>query len=449
MKWKKPLWITLILTAGLLALAIGSRELYAPMAADYWRGQLDSLPDGRAESVLRNVAGLGESGIPVLAEALGSDREVVARAAKRTIVARLDYWQDYPHRENLRLQSLLADALASRIEVFGPTARADAVELVTKILSNLPDRATDYRSQTIGACELVFRDVGIQRGPGPEQDIAQPSVPITREDTLVRRSLPRDLPRPSSAPAESSSDGSLSHNRPVLPDSARIPGGRLLPDYSILPRYRSNRIEVSRATEIPPLPPGIFLPPSNPESVNPLRQPARAFRVPEPSLDPRQPAPRLGREPSSGPSPITLMDWDSREPRTQEQPPGGLREVATIELMRSLDVRDGRVQISARAELVRRGFTAEHIDLAHRLFDPNPETRRRLVGRLAEVRSVNATPWLMHLASDTHVEVRWTALSMLATATDRAILQDVGRMARADPDPRIRRIAERLEPTLY
>jgi hypothetical protein len=50
----------------------------------------------------------------------------------------------------------------------------------------------------------------------------------------------------------------------------------------------------------------------------------------------------------------------------------------------------------------------------------------------------------VELSRDADAEVRWTALTLLATTNDPALLDRVAELVRGDPDPRIQRLAERL-----
>jgi HEAT repeat protein len=99
---------------------------------------------------------------------------------------------------------------------------------------------------------------------------------------------------------------------------------------------------------------------------------------------------------------------------------------------------------AAEAELIRRGFTKMQLDLARRLFDPNPEVRKRLVQELPGLQGVDAVPWLMELCRDAETEVRLAAIAFLATSSDPAVLDEVERMAGRDSDSGIRRIADRI-----
>ena len=51
-------------------------------------------------------------------------------------------------------------------------------------------------------------------------------------------------------------------------------------------------------------------------------------------------------------------------------------------LMHGLQAMKSSTAAKARAELIRRGFSEVHLELARRLFDPDPEVRKQLVRAL-------------------------------------------------------------------
>ena len=105
---------------------------------------------------------------------------------------------------------------------------------------------------------------------------------------------------------------------------------------------------------------------------------------------------------------------------------------------------DARAE-AAEAELIGRGFNAAQIDLARRLFDPNPDVRKKLVQDLPGLEGVDTVPWLLELCRDAEAEVRLAAITILATSSDPAVLDEVQQIAGRDSESSIRHIAERVE----
>lgn len=149
---------------------------------------------------------------------------------------------------------------------------------------------------------------------------------------------------------------------------------------------------------------------------------AEASRLPRPGITPAE------RGPPAGPA------IDPRE----------LERAHTLDLMRRLRTSGGDATAQIRAELVRRGFSEVHLELARRLFDPDPRARLELARRLPGLQSVDAEPWLVWLCEDEDAEVRAAAMALLATTGDPALLRRIERMAETDGDARVRRQAERL-----
>ena len=99
----------------------------------------------------------------------------------------------------------------------------------------------------------------------------------------------------------------------------------------------------------------------------------------------------------------------------------------------------------AAGELTRRGLSARQIALARRLIDPDPQVRRQFARLLPGEPGIDAAAWLMWLCRDPDAEVRLTAITLLATTGDPALIEQVVRLAHNDSDPRIRQQAEQID----
>lgn len=430
MKGLKAPLIILAMTAGLLALVVGLRAVYPRLAAEHLRRRLETVPDDRAAVLLDQVAELGEAGIPVLVEALGSQRESVARAGKKTLCRLLHRWQIHGGRDNSRKQAVLAESLATRAGGFGHSARGDAADLATQILLWLPDPEQVDRSRVIASCQKVFRLTSGDSGrPAKARRTGQGLSAAERVDQARRR--PRG------------SDGLMQPSGSVA-DGGHLPGGGL-PISTAAPLQQPSREgEIPRMADTRAIPPQRPAGPPAAEPPNPLRQPGRLWNLPE---DVRSiPDSRAPTDPRRGPqpAPIRRLSLDEPAEALPRSVGGDPAEVETVDLMRRLRAEDRATVRRAEAELTRRGFQPVHLELARWLFDPDPRAREQLARLLPRLQSVDAIPWLLWLARDANAEVRLVAITLLATTGDPGILQQVEQLARQDPDPRVRDLAVRV-----
>ena len=164
MKGRRTLRLTLGITAGLVVLAVAGWSQYPRFLAAHWGNRLQTVPDERAAVLVEGVARLGEPGIPVLVDALGSERESVAAAGKRVVHKELERWGTLRAREYSPKLAILAKALADRVARFGPTAREDAANLASQILRlwALDDEVVDP-AEVIASCEKVLRAARAER----------------------------------------------------------------------------------------------------------------------------------------------------------------------------------------------------------------------------------------------------------------------------------------------
>ncbi len=433
MKGSKALLLTLAITAGLLVLMVAARAQYPRLAAEHWRRQLGTVPDDQAGILLRQVAELGEPGISVMVEALGSRRESVARAGKRTLLEQLDGWQILRAGSSSPKLATLADALAERVERFGPTARNDAADLAARILHWPLDSQAVDRRRVIAACERVFRAAAVPGGVVPRTDLSVGHLPpIGRPDTL-RPGLPWAHRPPS---AQKPADFGTS-----LVDLSRLPGGGL-PIESFPQPAAPQRAGTTLPGDTPAQRPRRLPVPRFARRIDAWGQPDRSAVAPGQSSgtpDPespsdRPPVPNTGRA-------MSLSEPADAHPGSRW---GSFTETETIRLMQWLEGRDQPTAAAARAELIRRGFREVHLELARRLFDPDPDVRKELARLLPGVQSVDAVPWLWWLSRDPDPEVRLVAIGLIATTGDATLLEQIERAAREDPDPRIRQLARRI-----
>lgn len=429
MNGSKALLVTLAMTAGLLAMVVGLRGQYPKLAAEHWRRQLDTVPDEQAAILLSQVAELGEPGIPVLVEALGSERESVARAGKHALLDQLDRWRILRARASSPKLAVLAEALADRVGQFGPTARHDAADLATRILLWPLDSRVVDRSRVIGCCEKVFQATMARRGAPVEGGLAaHRPLPVEGAEGGPYRPPAADDPIPFGA---------------SVAELSRLPGGGL-PIESLSLSATPGEAGADRVGDIrAERPRRLPLPSAARPLINTPQESQRLSAAPQ-RVGPRPESRPLFAEPPSGPTGARPSSETGQEDTAPRVPAGEPLETETVELMQWLDCKDDSTAARAQAELVRRGFTNLHLELARRLFDPDPEVRRQLARSLPNLEGVDAVPWLLRLARDPDPEVRLVAIGLIATTGDPRLLERIERIAREDPDPGIRRQAERI-----
>ena len=98
--------LAILAMASLLAgLGIIAWQRSPHVLARHWQAQLGTAPDEEVDSLLRQLAQLGEPGIQVLVKSLGSDRHRVAQGARDVI------WEEIAGWESLRPDEASARAV--------------------------------------------------------------------------------------------------------------------------------------------------------------------------------------------------------------------------------------------------------------------------------------------------------------------------------------------------
>jgi hypothetical protein len=399
------LLVTLAATVGLVITLVAFLD---HLLAAYWRWQLAGAADNQCEAVLEQLGNLGETGIPATAEALGSTRESVARPAGRLLWKEVRDWARQPSPAGSPKLAALASQLARRLPSFGPAARAVAADLATEILRQPLDGRIVDRSAMLADCDRILQATAAQR-----------------------RLLAADLEGQQRAAALGASPADAGASRALSPgdraDGSAEPS-RLPPLDVVLPGDGSlaepNPLRVSPG-------PASSAGTTSPQSGG-LAAASGKFLAQNPSPT---------AETSAAGSPLAARPGTGDD---LERARRRWTSMDTVDLMRGLQAVESPAVAEARAELIRRGFSEVHLELARRLFDPDPEVRKQLIRMLPELHSIDAMPWLLRLTQDEDGEVRLAALTLLATTGDPTMLSRVQEIARQDRDPAVQRTIERL-----
>jgi hypothetical protein len=412
----RALLLGLLIAAGMFALIVGLRGHLGYWMAENWRAELDQVSDDRVPVLLAGVAELGEPGIPVLVEAFGSERECVARAGKQILIEEISRWELLASPEASRRLATLAEALADQIDQFGPTAKSDAAELATRILLWPLDEKSVDRGRVTQCCDRILRVSAPQRGALDGRH---------RPDGMTRMLVGGD-------PAESYG----ANLDPPEVDATAVAADskpKALPLYEppSIVQVRGDDRDIATRLHV---------------ANDSQGEPSKQIGIKAPTLERIAQLFSMGdktapqTQASSSAADTKALDH-SAEP---DPVADSLRRAATITVMRQLRSADQRVATAAKVELAGRGFSAAHLALAQRLFDPDPSIRKQ-VGRAAlETPDINPIPWLVELSRDDDPQVRLTAVTLMATTGDPTLMKKIEDISRRDTSEQVRRQAQQI-----
>lgn len=378
-----------------------------------------------APGLVRSVCADPERRPHAIAKLLGSSREVVAQAASQELEAAL---LDCETRREDDAAIRIAEALAREARSYGPASRATARAAALRLLT----LARSDDDAMLADCETILRNT--EPAASVASDVATLDNPIAE----------------SAAP-----HGGVASPWPEL---MHLPGGGL-PSFDAevpgLPR------SAAESTEIQPLPSAAaaHAPVAAPETTPPPTAPNRLPRMDDERALPRQGAvemrlvdPRAPEEPAEREetAPTVVPPQESSLPTEVRPiaaeaplaaPPRNLADLDEAELLAAL--RDSPPADASRieAELRDRGFEANHLELARRLTSRDAEQRLEWTGRLPNVPGIETTAWLNWLCSDPDPRVRWSAVTLMATADSAQAEPILAAMSRGDRDLGLRKKA--------
>jgi hypothetical protein len=418
----KPANIIFLTAAGFALSFFVVSVILARITSTYWRQQLEVTPDDGVEIVIRRIAELDTAGVPVLVEALGSNRESVALAAKQELFVQLEQWRLLPVNEYTSHLTALAEALAGQVEHFSPAAQIDAGDLASRILLRLSRSSKAERNKLLAASEKVLRAGLNARGESGRQkavEIARPALLPTNDainSSELRMAGPSESTEQTAAglmplAEDGTADKSISSPAQSNEDESQT-ADSLANQPWLLGRHQASRQQASRI----------------PDSAQTTANTGRNAERDKQSTD------------STGVRSMSHVAGETIDRRLSVS----LGGEDDVELIKELNCEDDTRAAAIEAELIRRGFTKVQLDLARKLFDADSAVRKRLVQDLPGIQGVDTVPWLLQLCRDTDAEVRLSAITFLATSTDPAILDEVEQIVQRDSDSGVRRIADRI-----
>lgn len=353
-----------------------------------WVSQMPAMPDRELLPCLRRIAGMGLRHQSVLVESLASERAAESTAARIAINEQIAAWRLLPLPESSRRIHQLARDLERHFDQFSEKNREFALATAERILKwPVPD-GFDKTMELLQLCEHLLRG----------------KTDLTHRGNIVLRG-PEQIPEddedygPSAPLNHRSGAGSVSDlEMPVVPQVPDTSEASLEPlDETLQAGSSDDRIHA------------------------PSRLPAElvsAGQEESPSLDSQDPS----QEKSDG------------ESLSREQPT--VRQL--FDLLRSENLAEAAHAIR---ELRSLRFTDRDVELALRLTDPDPKIRKALGQNVQELVDIDPAPWLLWLSEDPAVEVRRTAISIMATSSDPRLQTRLRNLELEDSDAEIIRMA--------
>jgi hypothetical protein len=284
----------------------------------------------------------------------------------------------------------LARALDEQIDGFAAPAKTAAADLALRILSRPPERDHGQAARITALCDRVLR--------------AKRGFPDTELDAVAGHAH------------QASITAMLA--QPHLCDPGPEPDGLRWPRMGPV----ADRIAFSELEE-----PALLAVPAD---ARPLSELAR--------VDYAGVARPIPKPPATDPEVQTVAALVAIEELNR------LARLSAIELFKLLVKPPGPETEAVRAEIKRRKFTPREIEVGTHLCSSRAEDRCRWAEALPGLSGIDAKMWLVWLSHDTNAQVRLTAVTLMATATDPEMLARVAEMARSDHDDRVQMQAARV-----
>lgn len=444
-----------VLLVGLLVVPSISRwyerQLVARMTS-----QVAAADDLGVKIPLRQLASLGRPSIEPLVVAAASQRAAVAMIARQILEEKLATWQITAESARARIGeheyihscTQLAVALGTHVEEFGPAGKQWAEHLAltliqmsdrmparktqlllgncSRILAAVPPRGSRLQTMNIGQATPARYTLDRLPAAMPKLEPLTPSSEISLE-RLARIPVDNLLPlskQPTFVPSTSST---FQHDTTVI--APRTNGTSLrwsLRNNGTEPSEPSETLEISTLTSVAP----------SDNSAQPPNVPSSMGLVKVPHLQQET----LNSPPRTKSSAVV----DVPTPQAMQMQAVTLRLQSTDQLLLRLSSARHFEAGALRNELVRRGYTLPELAAYRELSATDVQIRLRLVEDVTRLPAASTRRVLRWLLADTEADVRFRALSALATtnAPELAIL--ARDLAARDEDPRVAKLASQL-----
>ncbi|MEX0867964.1 MAG: HEAT repeat domain-containing protein [Pirellulales bacterium] len=383
--------------------------------------QFEAMPEAEVPAAMERAAASETIGLPLLAAALSSNRDVVVHEAQRLLDERMKQIKAQPPQQAAGALDQLASALSANVEKFSPSARATARSIAEQLLQWPIESSEQGRIDLVAHCERILRG----------DDAARP--PSHDAFSIGGGTLAGGPAGGSSGYEQGRMFYTPSMERSVA-QYAVAPGGHV--PYQTLPMPSMPRTHLPTHGDGGPRP---LEAPNNAEPLQPQNHPQ--LLPPQPPTSPvaesRPAAERSAYVVQPLPQPQLADDAPS-----SARPSLEVQSATTLQLVMTLPQVSTAELPALEQELLRRGFTSADFQLVARFNSPNLTDRRSMVPLVANAPTPWALQWLIWLSYDNSPAVRYEAISMLSTARDPAIVQRMEEATRTEPNPEILRLAE-------
>ena len=381
------------LAAALVAVVLGVYWQFSEAwQATYWKAELGRCEEQDAQRICRRLAGLGEAGLAALIRAMAETHGRAAEAAYLTLDGEIELAERGPALEASSRLTRLAEVLAGNVGRLPTESQQHAAQLAMKILLSQKTREVVDGGRLAGACDRTLR--AVRHRPA----IASAIDPNVAAKTKASQRPQTPEHHPTRIPADHSLNLALAELKP--------------PQLS-----RADRLD--KAAE----PPGVL---ASFEGHALAAVADRSASKPPDAEKQQVVAAAYTRRPSA----------ESPDDANAE-----LRSTDTQKLFGFLnDLEIGR---AATIELDRRGYSARQIEIGKHLTSPDAEERLRWAELLPGIRGIDARYWLLKLTDDANLQVRRTAVGLLATDADPEVMRRLQQIVIEESDDDIRNQAAR------
>lgn len=328
--------------------------------------------------VVGRLSLLDRYGVAVLVEGMQSRQVEVRKACQHKLADLVDSWRMQTSSESSANIGHLAQCLARQVDSLPPGERRFAANLATELLLWPLDQRQVDTTQVVMHCELILRSGRRVEGLGSEwlaQEEASSAADASDSEETTSDLRDRELADIRWADPVIAGGGI-----PVQP--LQIPATP--PDTQEFDLDAPNRFIPNRGGK------GL---PARAEDANARIGVTPARPVQDPSVlppeltEPKQPAILWGR-------------------------------LSHIEVLKRLHLSEFETRNQAYAELQRRGFTPELVNIGRQATSPRDVDRLDLAISLRKRKDVDPLPWLRYLSEDVHLEVSQQALLALSEMAD-------------------------------